>query len=156
VGTFLTKKTPDQIIIRLHTLPLYPAEAAKKFLLPPGYQIGPILTEPQIEQYQLDKVVGLGRIWRITYDGMERDKTPIQIYPRAYQLQVSLDGKNWNKTVAEGECNDPENVIAFYPVKAKFLRITQTGTLDGEVEKAPWSMKGLQLFGLMNEEVMVN
>ncbi len=28
----------------------------------------------KIEQYQLDKVVGLGRIWRITYDGMARDK----------------------------------------------------------------------------------
>ena len=28
----------------------------------------------KIEQYQLDKVVGLGRIWRITYDGKERDK----------------------------------------------------------------------------------
>jgi len=28
----------------------------------------------KIEQYQLDKVVGLGRIWRITYDGMGRDK----------------------------------------------------------------------------------
>jgi mono/diheme cytochrome c family protein len=29
----------------------------------------------KIEQYQLDKVIGLGRIWRITYNGMERDKT---------------------------------------------------------------------------------
>ena len=29
----------------------------------------------KIEQYQLDKVVGLGRIWRITHDGMKRDRT---------------------------------------------------------------------------------
>jgi len=29
----------------------------------------------KIEQYQLDKVVGLGRIWRITFDGMPRDGT---------------------------------------------------------------------------------
>ena len=29
----------------------------------------------KIEQYQLDKIVGLGRIWRITYDGTERDKS---------------------------------------------------------------------------------
>lgn len=29
----------------------------------------------KIEQYQLDKVVGLGRIWRITHEGNERDKT---------------------------------------------------------------------------------
>lgn len=34
----------------------------------------------KIEQYQLDKVVGLGRIWRITYDGMERDKTRPNMY----------------------------------------------------------------------------
>ncbi|UWX55385.1 hypothetical protein NYZ99_02145 [Maribacter litopenaei] len=29
----------------------------------------------KIEQYQLDKVIGLGRIWRIIHDSMERDKT---------------------------------------------------------------------------------
>ena len=29
----------------------------------------------KIEQYQLDKIVGLGRIWRITYEGKERDKS---------------------------------------------------------------------------------
>jgi mono/diheme cytochrome c family protein len=34
----------------------------------------------KIEQYQLDKVVGLGRIWRITYDGLERDKTQPRMY----------------------------------------------------------------------------
>lgn len=36
----------------------------------------------KIEQYQLDKVVGLGRIWRITYTGMERDKTRPNLYAR--------------------------------------------------------------------------
>lgn len=34
----------------------------------------------KIEQYQLDKVVGLGRIWRITYEGTERDKTRPNLY----------------------------------------------------------------------------
>ncbi|QIP12151.1 c-type cytochrome [Spirosoma aureum] len=34
----------------------------------------------KIEQYQLDKVVGLGRIWRITYEGKERDKTRPAMY----------------------------------------------------------------------------
>ncbi len=29
----------------------------------------------KIEQYQLDKVVSLGRIWRITYEGLGRDET---------------------------------------------------------------------------------
>ena len=34
----------------------------------------------KIEQYQLDKVVGLGRIWRITYEGKDRDKTRPSMY----------------------------------------------------------------------------
>ncbi|QJW89148.1 c-type cytochrome [Spirosoma taeanense] len=34
----------------------------------------------KIEQYQLDKVVGLGRIWRITYEGKERNKTRPTMY----------------------------------------------------------------------------
>jgi mono/diheme cytochrome c family protein len=34
----------------------------------------------KIQQYQLDKVVSLGRIWRLSYDGMERDKTQPRMY----------------------------------------------------------------------------
>lgn len=34
----------------------------------------------KIEQYQLDKVVSLGRIWRLTHESMERDKTKPRMY----------------------------------------------------------------------------
>lgn len=34
----------------------------------------------KIEQYQLDKVIGLGRIWRLSYDGIERDKTQPRMF----------------------------------------------------------------------------
>ncbi len=34
----------------------------------------------KIEQYQLDKVVGLGRIWRLTHESEERDKTQPRMY----------------------------------------------------------------------------
>jgi len=34
----------------------------------------------KIEQYQLDKVVSLGRIWRLKYKGLERDKTKPRMY----------------------------------------------------------------------------
>ena len=37
-----------------------------------------LICRTKIEQYQLDKVVGLGRIWRITHEGNERDKTTAQ------------------------------------------------------------------------------
>ncbi len=39
----------------------------------------------KIEQYQLDKVVSLGRIWRITHDSQERDKT----VPRMFEEPTS-------------------------------------------------------------------
>lgn len=34
----------------------------------------------KIEQYQLDKVVGLGRIWRLSHDNFERDTTQPRMY----------------------------------------------------------------------------
>ena len=73
---------------------------------------------------------------------------PIQTYPRSYTIQVSTDGSTWTKPVAEGQCNDPENSIYFYPVEARFLRITQTSDLGNEEdENTPWKMKELKLFG---------
>ncbi|MBT8185712.1 MAG: c-type cytochrome [Eudoraea sp.] len=44
-------------------LPLYPEEEAKKFLLPEGYKIEPILTEPQIEQPGAIAFDGNGRMY---------------------------------------------------------------------------------------------
>ncbi|UWX55387.1 hypothetical protein NYZ99_02155 [Maribacter litopenaei] len=44
-------------------LPLYPEEEAKKFLLPEGYHIEPILTEPQIEQPGAIAFDGNGRMF---------------------------------------------------------------------------------------------
>ncbi|MEZ5040775.1 MAG: discoidin domain-containing protein [Saprospiraceae bacterium] len=79
---------------------------------------------------------------------------PIHTYPRNYSVQVSMDGKNWDKPVAEGQCNDPDNIIAFYPVEAKFLKITQTGDLNDVEEKAPWSMKELKLFGYIDSKAI--
>ncbi|HZX74882.1 MAG TPA: discoidin domain-containing protein, partial [Cyclobacteriaceae bacterium] len=62
--------------------------------------------------------------------------------PRAYTVEVSLDGKKWTK-VAEGESKSNNSVIAFAPVKAKFVRMNQTGKAeDGSV----WSMQTLKFF----------
>lgn len=44
-------------------LPLYPEEEAKRFLMPEGYQIEPILTEPQIEQPGAIAFDGNGRLY---------------------------------------------------------------------------------------------
>ncbi len=64
-------------------------------------------------------------------------------YPRAYKVQVSLDGASWSEPVAEGHGAVPTTIIAFAPVRAKFVRITQTASEPG----APaWSIQHLKLF----------
>ena len=57
----------------------------------------------KIEQYQLDKIIGLGRIWRVTYDGIERDKTkPRMQEESAAQLLKHLEHPNgWWRDMAQ-------------------------------------------------------
>jgi putative membrane-bound dehydrogenase-like protein len=68
---------------------------------------------------------------------------PIVGYPRGYSVQVSADGRTWSKPVAEGNGTGARTTITFAPVRAKFVRITQTGT----VADAPnWSMRNLRIY----------
>jgi mono/diheme cytochrome c family protein len=63
-------------------------------------------------------------------------------HPRAYRIEVSLDGSSWSG-IADGTGAPGANTIAFAPVRARFVRITQTAT----VENGPsWSMQRLRLF----------
>jgi mono/diheme cytochrome c family protein len=57
----------------------------------------------KIEQYQLDKVVGLGRIWRITHDGKDRDKNqPKMLNEDASKLVGYLEHPNgWWRDAAQ-------------------------------------------------------
>ena len=59
-------------------LPLYPEEQATKFLLPDGYHIKPILTEPQIEQPGAISFDGNGRMYVLEL--------------RTYMLSADSDG----------------------------------------------------------------
>jgi mono/diheme cytochrome c family protein len=63
-------------------------------------------------------------------------------FPREYQVQVSMDGTTWGPPIARGKGAGTLTDIAFAPVRAKFLRITQTGT----AENAPWTIQRLRLF----------
>ena len=57
----------------------------------------------RIDQYALDKVFGHGRIWRVTYDGMERDRTqPRMLNETPAQLVAHLSHPNgwWRDTRA--------------------------------------------------------
>jgi mono/diheme cytochrome c family protein len=57
----------------------------------------------KIEQYQLDKVVNLGRIWRLTYEGTDRDNTRPRMYEEtASQLVRHLQHPNgWWRDMAQ-------------------------------------------------------
>jgi beta-glucosidase len=64
-------------------------------------------------------------------------------HPRGYQVQVSMDGTTWSPPVAEGKGTGRSTVISFAPVQAKFVRITQTAT----VENAPaWAVMLLRVY----------
>ncbi len=71
--------------------------------------------------------------------GNWRDKIPpYQTYPRGYDVEVSMDGKTW-QSVSSGTGTNENVIVSFEPVKSKFLRITQTGSLEKAEDEIPWS-----------------
>ena len=75
--------------------------------------------------------------------GLELDsaKSPSD-YPRGYEVALSADGATWGKPVVIGKGGSAVTDIAFPPAKAKFIRITQTGAVNGLF----WSIHELQIF----------
>ena len=68
---------------------------------------------------------------------------PIATFPRGYRVDVSTDGTTWSAPVAEGQGSGRVTAIAFAPVRARVVRITQTAA----TENAPvWSIERLRLF----------
>jgi mono/diheme cytochrome c family protein/glucose/arabinose dehydrogenase len=63
-------------------------------------------------------------------------------YPRGYEVSLSTDGKSWGKSVAAGKGTGPRTDIVFNLQPAKFIRITQTGSVPGKF----WSIHDLQIF----------
>jgi hypothetical protein len=61
----------------------------------------------------------------------------------AYRVQVSMDGATWSAPVAEGQGQNPTTTIAFAPVQARFVRITQTGTPP---TAAAWAIQRVRIF----------
>ena len=62
-------------------------------------------------------------------------------YPRDYLVQVSNNGRKWSNPIAIGSGN-PDLEIVFPPVKARFLRFTQTSK-----NKLFWSIHEMNLLG---------
>ena len=58
----------------------------------------------KVEQYQLHKILGHGRVWRLTYDGMDRDRTPPRMLNETpAQLVAHLSHPNgwWRDTAQQ-------------------------------------------------------
>jgi mono/diheme cytochrome c family protein/glucose/arabinose dehydrogenase len=67
---------------------------------------------------------------------------PTPGFPRAYTVEVSLDGTTW-KPASSGTGSGRTTVAAFAPVPARFVRITQTASVEGA---PPWSIQRLRLY----------
>jgi mono/diheme cytochrome c family protein/glucose/arabinose dehydrogenase len=63
-------------------------------------------------------------------------------YPRAYQVQVSMDGTSW-QPIAQGKGTGVATRVSVTPVRAKFVRITLTASAP---EAPPWTVQRLRLF----------
>jgi hypothetical protein len=63
--------------------------------------------------------------------------------PRQFKVEVSMDGSSWGSPIAQGEGKGTSTVITFAPVRAKYVRITQTGTAEPPVN---WSIQRLRLY----------
>ena len=70
-------------------------------------------------------------------------RVPTSTAPRVYSVEVSSDGKTWSEPVAQGRGGGRTTTIAFAPVRAKLVRLTQTAAGEGP---HPWTMERLRLY----------
>jgi hypothetical protein len=54
-----------------------------------------------------------------------------------------MDGKAWGTPVAEGKGSPATTVATFKPVRARFIRITQTDHAESPV---PWSVLNFRVY----------
>jgi mono/diheme cytochrome c family protein len=67
---------------------------------------------------------------------------PAAGFPREYKIELSLDGTTW-RPAATGTGTGRTTIATFAPVRAKFLRITQTASTENA---PPWSIQRLRVF----------
>ena len=65
-------------------------------------------------------------------------------YPRGYRVETSLTGSSWDSPVAEGRGTGAVTDIVFPPTATRFVRITQTGAVDGLY----WSIHELRVLAV--------
>jgi hypothetical protein len=68
---------------------------------------------------------------------------PARASLRGCQVQVSMDGKSWSEPVAQDQGTGGATLLTFAPVRARFVRLTQTAAVD---DARAWSIQRLRLF----------
>jgi hypothetical protein len=64
-------------------------------------------------------------------------------YPRGYLVNISMDGVHWGAPVASGAGTSAITTITFAPKAARYIRVTQTGSVGGLF----WSIDEFNVFG---------
>jgi hypothetical protein len=98
-----------------------------------------------VAEVQFDSIAAGGRGGgggRGAAPGAAPGPPPVVGYPRAYEVQVSMDGKKWTK-LASGKGVGARTSVTFAPTQAKYVRITQT---DNIPDAPPWSIRNLRVF----------
>jgi hypothetical protein len=112
----------------------------------PGMWFQVELPQPApVAEVQFDSIAAGGRGGgggRGAAPGAAPGPPPVVGYPRAYEVQVSMDGKKWTK-VASGKGDGARTSVTFTPTQAKFVRITQT---DNIPDAPAWSVRNLRVF----------
>jgi mono/diheme cytochrome c family protein len=90
-----------------------------------------------VSEIQFESASSAGR------GGRGRGAAPVVGYPRGYTVQVSTDGTTWGQPVVEGKGEGPRTIISFAPVRAKFVRLTQTVSA---ADAPAWSIRNLRIY----------
>jgi mono/diheme cytochrome c family protein len=96
----------------------------------------------KIDQYQLHKILGRGRVWRLTYDGVQRDRTPPRMLAESpAQLVAHLSHPNgwWRDTAQQLLVLKQDTSVA--PALQRLVR-APAGDLFGRIH-ALWTLEGL-------------
>ena len=70
----------------------------------------------------------------------------IDNYPRAYIIEVSNDGQNWQEAIANQKGKQGESLIAFNATLTKFLRLRLTESLYQDSEDVAWAMRSMKVY----------
>ncbi len=94
----------------------------------------------KIEQYQLDKMVGMGRIWRIRYKGNELNKKKPNFYsiPSKELIQELANENGWWRDAAQQELVLRKDMS----IVPELIKMAKTGSYLSRTH-ALWTLEGL-------------